>query len=391
MIRLGILGAGQLSLMLAEAASMMGIEVSIFTEDKEAPAARATRRLFIGNLYSDALRSFLQDSDLVLFESEFIDVPLIRKAAQGLSVHFFPELSVMEVFQDKLSQKRFCHEQGLPISNFEVLDDEDPWKWISKTFEHFQGKLVLKWSRLGYDGKGNFFIKGSLPKQDEVLTFIKKGIDNGGLIYAEQLIEFNHEIAIVSCRNAQGKTHHYPVVFSEQMSGICLNVKGPAQSLGLPEEICNKVTEISETIGNKGNIVGTYAVELFQKGGEIFVNEIAPRVHNTGHYTQDASLTSQFENHIRAALGWELGTTDCWPYFSMRNLLGPSGVSMTYAEPPVPSETSVLHWYGKKEIRPGRKVGHINTVAHTEAVLSARILDMLQDEEVWVSRLKDFT
>lgn len=391
MIRIGILGAGQLSQMLIEAASAMGVAVSVFSESGDTPAARMTNKLHIGQFNKNDLRRFFETVDLVLFESEFVDVPLIREAARGLTTSFMPELSVMEVFQDKLSQKQFCVDQNIPTSRYEVYDGGDPMAWFQRVYASFDEKLVLKWSRLGYDGKGNLFARGSAPKEEDIVTFISKAVSHGGTVYAEELVPFDQELAIVCCRNAQGKSYHYPVVISEQREGICLNVKGPASSLGISEEICKDVAMIAETIGVQGKIVGTYAVELFLHGSQVYVNEIAPRVHNTGHYTQDASMNSQFCNHIRAALGWELGATDCWPFFSMRNILGPKKIHMSYAESPDPSETSLLHWYGKKDVRPGRKLGHINTVAMTEAELSARILDMLQDEEVWISRLKDFT
>jgi phosphoribosylaminoimidazole carboxylase (NCAIR synthetase) len=187
-----------------------------------------------------------------------------------------------------------------------------------------------------------------------------------------------------------GEFAHYPLVISEQQGGICKLVTGPATSLGVPKKLEDQAKECVRKIGLDASLVGAYGVEMFEtREGEILINEIAPRVHNSGHYTQNACAVSQFENHWRALLGIPLHQPSHTPFFGMLNLLGPPGVNVKAAKThlPVPGPHSELHWYGKEEIRPGRKLGHFNGIAHSPESLSALLKELKMCEEEWVKGL----
>jgi 5-(carboxyamino)imidazole ribonucleotide synthase len=245
---------------------------------------------------------------------------------------------------------------GLPSPKFlECTGDKE--SFLERCAQEFNGKCVLKWATLGYDGKG---VKICRAKEDILNSteFCDIVLRRNGGLFAEELIEFDRELACVGVRDKNGVTETYPVVVSEQDNGICFRVYGPAEQVGVPEKTANKVREIVKEIGNRAEIIGAFGVEFFEKNGEVFINEIAPRVHNTGHYTQDACFTSQFENHIRAVLGMNLGSTAAFDTFLMQNILGDKG-KFVY---PDLDKTLHLHWYNKSEKKPRRKLGHINGV-----------------------------
>ena len=254
----------------------------------------------------------------------------------------------------------------------------------------------MKWSRFGYDGKGNFFLTDIPAQKIAALEFISAGISRGGAVYAEQMIPFDQEIAIVASRSADGSFYSYPVVVSQQSSGICLTVKGPAEKFGINALAVKKLEQVAAIIGSKGDIIGVFAVEAFLMGDQILVNEIAPRVHNTGHYSQDACLVSQFEAHLRSTLGSGSAGIDKSPlsenkiaeYFGMRNILGAKSVNRKDAVPlPNISEPLKLHWYQKVGSKPGRKLGHINFTATTSTDLETLFLQAVNEEKSWADSL----
>ncbi len=384
-MKVGILGGGQLAQMLVEAAAPVGVVPHVMADAPNSPASLVTDNVTVGAFTQATLSAFLSDKTHVLFESEFVDTTLLEKAAEGLAITFVPSLKVMSLFQDKLSQKEFCIEHGLPTAPFSVYQDGDVGVWCQKALSELGGACVFKWATLGYDGKGNFFARGN-HDEGALYTFVQSALNRGSRVYAEKLIRFSEEAAIVGVRSISGSTAQYPVVYSVQTQGICLSVKGPAISLGLDSVMAAKIAEIARTIGEKGGIVGTYAVELFLADAAVYVNEIAPRVHNTGHYTQDACRVSQFENHLRACLSLELGETSTTPYFAMQNILGPH-ITREEVEPPTVRGKSMLHWYGKKGVKPLRKLGHINTVASNKETLEEQINGMIEDITRWSTQI----
>ena len=352
--RLGILGAGQLATMLRDAAGDLPLNIKVL----ETPLSE-----------TQALRHFLSDCDSVLFENEFVDIETLKQSAQGLNTRFFPALESIARVQDKLEQKRIFDALGLPHPSYRILQ-KAPSVLEIRTMP--QAK-ILKWSRQGYDGKGVFRLD-SQRSLNEVQDFFAAAIPRQSEIYEEDAIDFQAELAIVCTQSTSGEFVFYPLVKSTQESGVCERIKGPAARFGVGAELESQARSIAQKIGRELKLYGTFAVEFFwSRDGRLLVNEVAPRVHNTGHYSQDASPCSQFANHLRAAIGEKLGSTSTTPYFLMLNMLGPPQLKLSVKTEPLQFPSAppslFLHWYDKKEIRPGRKLGHINGVAQSEAEL----------------------
>ncbi len=356
MKRLGILGGGQLAQMLALASLRMGIKTRVYAEPGSESAASVCPDTVYGE-YADvkSLGIFLDSVDVAIFESEFIPTKYLRDFK---NVEFLPSLNCIEILQNKLSQKKLI--SGLSSPKF-LECTESKEIFLQKCSEEFNGKCVLKWATLGYDGKG---VKICRTK-DEIMNssdFCDQVLKRNGGLFAEELIEFERELACIGVRDKNGVTKTYPVVVSEQDNGICSKVFGPADEIGVANTTTSRVSEIVKEIGERAEIIGAFGVEFFEKNGEVFINEIAPRVHNTGHYTQDAAFTSQFENHVRAVLGLPLGLTLVHSSFIMLNILGEKG-EFNY---PKLSSNFHLHWYNKSEHKLRRKLGHINGTGKIE-------------------------
>lgn len=352
---LGILGGGQLAQMLAFSSLRMGIPTKVYSEIDSESAASACPETVFGDFSDiDKLKDFLLRIDLAVFESEFAPIEFLEKASEGLKVEFLPSLSCIKTLQNKLSQKKLIYD--LPSPKF-IECTKNTEEFLKICSKEFNGKCVLKWATLGYDGKG---VKICRTKDDIMSSsdFCDLVLKRNGGLFAEELIEFDRELACIGVRDKDGKCETYPVVVSEQDNGICFRVYGPAERVGVPEKTTSKVRELVNVIGERTEIIGAFGVEFFEKSGEVFINEIAPRVHNTGHYTQDACFTSQFENHIRAVLGLTIGSTAAFDTFLMQNILGAHG-SFVY---PNLERNFHLHWYNKSENKPKRKLGHINGV-----------------------------
>lgn len=348
----GILGAGQLSQMLANAAETLGLQVRVL-EDWKDPIS---------------LGKFLNTCDHFVFENEF--VPEASFKSLGISFsdpRFFPRLSTMMRIQDKLEQKKIFASLGLPTSPYRV---EESWSLekLKAAASDFPAGFVLKWSRLGYDGKGTWISPDILDTAafEAALAFAKTGEATGAPVYLEEKVRFVRELAVVGCLSVTGEWKNYPVVISEQKSGVCHQAYGPAERLAVPTLLCEKIAAAAEKIARNSEIHGAMALEVFQiNEHDYWINEIAPRVHNSGHYTLDGGITSQFENHWRAITGMPLGNTHPDLLFFMRNILGEAQKTSERKSQKVAAsvdagETYRFHWYGKTEVRPGRKMGHVN-------------------------------
>ncbi len=389
---IGILGEGQLARMLIEGANSLALKPKIFASSQDAPAARIASDITIGKIEeTQKLQDFLKDLELVAFENEFLDVSLLGKAAQSLNIKYLPRLETLQKLQDKFSQKKIFELLHLPQASYEVLKEVSDENLKALLNRHPTG-LVLKWSRMGYDGKGVFIV--SSPAQvnvGDLKKFIEEGQRKSALVYAEDKVPFEHELAIVAVRSVSGEFKHYPLVFSKQENGICKKVWGPATNFGLLLELEQKAAAMARQLAENLDLVGSFALELFYtKTGELLINEAAPRVHNSGHYTQDACECSQFENHWRALLDLPLGDTKTTPYFAMLNLLGPEGLSKKDGIHSLPqvSNDIALHWYEKSEIRPRRKLGHLNLVADSLEEFQRKLSRMEIFDQTWMKGLK---
>lgn len=394
----GILGGGQLGCMLADAALALGLEPRIFAE-ASSPAAHLFADRTLTGAVSDAsaLRAFFEKVRVVAFENEFLDCDHLARVAQGLPLRFSPGLDAIRRLQDKLEQKNILAELKLPTAEFIAIQPgEDASAAVQNAFERFDGQVVFKWSRMGYDGKGVCLAKDTPSGRTQALAFCEQSLDRGVAVYAERKIAFRRELAIVGCRSVGGEFDAYPLVLSRQEHGICKLVLGPATALGAPAALEAQARAAAQKLAESMKLEGSFALELFETPeGELAINEIAPRVHNSGHYTQDACATSQFENHWRALMGLPLGDTRTSACFGMLNLLGPEGVALKLPErrtelpfPPAP-ETLKLHWYAKSEVRPWRKVGHLNTTEGEAAAVSRLEERLEQYHSSWIDRLKE--
>jgi 5-(carboxyamino)imidazole ribonucleotide synthase len=354
--RLGILGGGQLALMLSDAATWLGFEPQVYRggwSEKDLPA----------------LTGFLSAVDIVGFESEFVPTDVLRKAAAGLKCRFLPDLDAMERMRDKLQQKAALATLNIPTSPWVQLPAGAHWGGLREgLWKKFPQGMALKWAQLGYDGLGTCLLKRGAD-ESVVEPFLVRAREKGVEVFAEELVPFEYEVAVVCARTESGLSQCYPLVISENRGGVCHKVFGPATKLGVAAAIEAQAQDSARRLGAAVGWVGSYALEFFlTKDRHLLVNEIAPRVHNTGHYSQDACMVSQFENHWLTLLGQRPVSPEPAASFAMLNLLGPVGPRRELKEPPalkLPAEAQ-LQWYGKTEVRPGRKMGHVNLVGGTE-------------------------
>ncbi len=359
-IHLGILGGGQLARMLAQAAQPLGISPAILTTQSQDPAAQVAGNTQVGSLSDDSdLRKFFrQPLSALTFESEFVDIGQLRKLIPA-QLPVFPALDAIELLQDRKSQKECLDRFKIPTS---------PWTSVSSTNElneagqKFDHQFVLKQRRFGYDGYGTFHIKGDVDPK--ILATSEHGF------IAEERIHFKRELAISFVRGKKGEFVALPLVETVQKDSRCFSVVGPIQHRGL-KKLSQQVKKMMTSL----HYVGILAVELFDTPQGLLVNELAPRVHNSAHYSQNALTCSQFEYHIRAGLGLPLPAVQLVKNgFAMVNLLGEGKLTQLSHKP-----HGHLHWYGKAENRPGRKLGHINTLDSSPGLALKKALRWRKD------------
>ena len=361
--RWGIIGDGQLARMLAMEAYPLGIRSVILTGDASSPAGQVSPLIVRGHVESrDDLHALLSQVDGAIIESEFVNCDALE--ATGLASKVIPSVSVIRTLQNKLTQKKLLNTIGIPTSKLIGREITDDHEWL-KTLADVPA--VLKFATFGYDGKGvHVFHQATadcIEKAEDFLLLAKKRRIE---VYAEEFVDYEKELAMIAVRRRDGDIKTWPLVISEQKSGLCDRVTGPAVHLGIEERFQVEAKIICEKIGANLGIVGVFAVEFFlTRDQKLLVNEIAPRVHNSGHFSQNAGCVSQFENHWRAVLDMSLGSTETMAFFAMQNILGPAEItSKDCASAPTPSDRTTVHWYGKRGISPGRKLGHINGACH---------------------------
>lgn len=368
-MRVGILGGGQLARMTIAAAIGLGLDIAIFEREADSPAGRLTTHEVVGPWEDPALRArFAALCDVITLESEFVD-PAILTAFADLSVPVRPGAATLTLVGDKLRQKETFAAAGLPLAPFRALASPDEalalaaeWGW----------PLVLKARRLSYDGYGN----ATVHTADEVAAAWAKLGAPARALYAEAWVPFRRELAVMVARSITGEVATYPVVETVQAADahICRIVRAPAP---VAPDVAAEAARIARRAVEAVDAVGVVGVELFEReDGAILLNEIAPRPHNSGHYTIEGCVASQFENHLRAILGWPLGATDLVaPAAVMVNILGQSSDPL----PPTPNGLTTalahpgahVHLYGKRQSRPGRKMGHATALGPDIAAAEA--------------------
>ncbi len=357
---LGILGGGQLAKMIAQEAYRMGRRVAVSENGKDSPAGVMTKHeCSEGWDNADDLAAFIKASDMITLENEFIDPEILRKIAEQRFV--FPSADAMELVQDKFTQKTTFRNAGVPVPRFRAINTRED---LAAAAEEFGYPFVVKTRKYGYDGYGNYTVKRE-TEFDLVWRKFKEGETQRDLM-AEEFVTFSKELAVMVARNKRGEVEVYPCVQTIQQSHICVTVIAPAP---IPRDQQQQAQNIAVQCVEAIQGVGIFGVEMFlREDGVIVFNEIAPRPHNSGHYTIEACVTSQFENCIRAVTNLPLGSAAMRvPAACMINLLGErtgSGIPDSVVEMLKVNDVK-LHLYGKKDVRVGRKMGHLTATGNT--------------------------
>ena len=339
---IGIIGGGQLGRMLALAAARLGLKTAIYNDTSDAPAFQVTQHSVAAPYEDlDRLAAFADACDVVTFEFENLPAHAIAQLAQHVPVR--PGAHALATTQDRLSEKSFVEKLGLKTAPF--FEVSSPAQ-AREAFAKLGSKGILKTRRFGYDGKG----QAKVTNADEAAKAFESF--KGAPSILEGFVDFSYEASVVAARGADGAFAAYDPPENEHENHILRRSTVPSRLSAVQGE---EAKTIARKIGDALDYVGVFAVELFVgKDGALLVNEIAPRVHNTGHWTIEACQCSQFEQHVRAVAGWPLGDPSRHADAVMENIIGDEARAWQAL-----AKTGALHLYGKKEARPGRKMGHL--------------------------------
>ena len=348
---LGVVGGGQLGRMLGEAAAPLGVDLVVLDPTPDCPAAPVAADQIVGDFDdADAIDELAARVDALTFEIELADPDVLAAASEEHGVPVHPDPGTLETIQDKLVQKEALADAGIPVPEFVAVATAEG---LERVVEEFGG-VMLKAREGGYDGRGNVPVE----TPDEAADALD---DVGGAAMAEELLDFEREIAVMGLKGADGETRTYPVTETIHREEILRESVSPARA---GDAVVAEAESVARDVLDVLDGRGVFGIELFEtKKGEVSVNEIAPRPHNSGHWTIEGARTSQFENHVRAVLGWPLGPTDLVAPAVTANVLGDvderematlSGVREAFAAP-----DADLHWYGKDDVYPLRKMGHL--------------------------------
>ncbi|MCK6066752.1 MULTISPECIES: 5-(carboxyamino)imidazole ribonucleotide synthase [Microbacterium] len=376
-LRVGIIGGGQLARMMIAPAVELGVDVRVLAEE---PGMSAELAATATGDYRDAdtVLAFAHDVDVITFDHEHVPQDVLAALVDaGVAVHPGPE--PLGVAQDKLVMRRRMQELGAPQPEWAAVSDETQ---LQEFLDAHGGRAVVKTPRGGYDGKGVRVVSAAHEAQDWFTTLAEDA--RGGELLVEELVDFSRELAQQVARRPSGQVAVYPVVETVQRGGVCAEVLAPAP--GASARLRQAAADLGVAIAEGLGVTGMLAVELFETTDErILVNELAMRPHNSGHWTQDGAVTSQFEQHLRAVLDLPLGATESTaPWSVMVNLLGgpaEGGLLERFAPAMAEHPRAKVHTYGKAP-RPGRKVGHVNVagddlddVAYEARAAAAHFLD----------------
>ncbi|MCD2198307.1 5-(carboxyamino)imidazole ribonucleotide synthase [Halobacterium sp. KA-4] len=359
----GVVGGGQLGRMLAEAASPLGVDVVVLDPTLDCPACPPAADQIVGGFDDrDAIRELAERADVLTYEIELADPAVLANVSDEYDVPVHPSPGTLETIQDKLVQNRAFEDTGVPVPPFRAVDDADD---LEAAFEEFGRPLMLKARTGGYDGRGNAPVKSVAEARE---TF--DGLD--GMV-AEKLVDFERELSVIAA-SGDGETATFPVAENVHEAEILRESVVPARA---SERVREEATEVARDVLDALDGRGVFGVELFEVDGRILVNEVAPRPHNSGHYTIEGCHTSQFEQFARALCGLPLGDTTLRQPTVMANVLGDpddeerpaelAGVSSALRD-----DRIAFHWYDKRDVRPLRKMGHVTVVGDDRGELLMR-------------------
>jgi 5-(carboxyamino)imidazole ribonucleotide synthase len=354
-LRVGVVGGGQLARMMIAPAEELGIDIRVLAEAEGMSAGLAATA--VGDYRdADTVLRFARDVDVLTFDHEHVpqDVLSVLVGA-GVAVH--PGPAPLAVAQDKLVMRSRMAQLGMPQPEWAAVSDVAA---LQDFLDAHGGRAVVKTPRGGYDGKGVRVVSAATEADDWFAALAEDA--NGGALLVEELVDFTRELAQQVARRPSGEVRAYPLVATIQRDGVCAEVIAPAPRAG--ERLERAAAEIGVAVAEGLGVTGMLAVELFETSDDrILINELAMRPHNSGHWTQDGAVTSQFEQHLRAVLDLPLGSTDAIaPWTVMINILGgpaEGGLTERFAPAMAAHPTAKIHTYGK-DPRPGRKVGHVN-------------------------------
>ena len=350
---LGIIGGGQLGMMLTEAAQNMKEEISkviVLDPTENCPAAKVGAEQIIADFKDEeSIKKLSELSDIITYEIESGNSDVLKKLEANTEINPSPE--TLRIIQDKFLQKQFLQENGIAVAEFEKVENREE---LEKMIEKLGLPLLLKTRRDAYDGRGNYKINSKSDIDDALDLF------TGKTLMVEKFVNFQKEVSVIAARNTKGEISTYPVVENLHENNILRMTIAPGR-------VSEKVRKEAEDVAHKTMEVlhgaGVFGIEMFVTQDErILINEIAPRVHNSGHHTLQSSTISQFELHLRAILGMELGDTSIKSPTIMYNILGPHTFKGEYNVLHREEENIFLKMYGKLESKPQRKIGHINIV-----------------------------
>lgn len=340
---IGIIGGGQLARMLATAAAELGFEINIYSPDRDCPAAQVANKTVLGN-YDDneKLVAFAKNINVLTYEFENIDTKALEELEKVVDIR--PSVKALKISQDRYTEKTYLNSLGIKTTKFYKIDEVSD---IEKHFVKIKKPILIKTRRLGYDGKGQVLIK----TQDDINEYYLKNEFSPSI--GEEVLRFDKELSVIIVRDKEGNTKAFEPGENVHERGILVTTTLPSS---ISEALRNDATEIAKKIVGDLDYIGVMGVEFFLKGKELLVNEIAPRVHNSGHWTMDGSYSSQFQQHIRAIMELPLLSTERHSDIVMYNLIGKVTSDL------LKNELAKVHIYGKKDPRPGRKMGHVNLI-----------------------------
>ncbi|KAI5057318.1 hypothetical protein GOP47_0027333 [Adiantum capillus-veneris] len=374
----GVLGGGQLGRMLCQAASCLGLKIAVLDPEKECPASSLAYKHVVGSFRdTNAVREFAKECGVLTVEIEHVDVETLEELeAEGVDIE--PKPSTIRIIQDKYLQKVHFSRHGVALPDFRKIADVESTEEAGRDFGY---PFMIKSRHLAYDGRGNAVAHS---KEDLHRAVSSLGGFECGL-YAEKFAPFVKELSIMVVRGRDGTLQCFPTVETIHKDNICHIVEAPAL---ISQTLSASATVLAEKAVGSLQGAGVFGVELFLLAdGQVLLNEVAPRPHNSGHYTIEACYTSQFEQHLRAVLGLPLGDATMKVAAAiMYNLLGEdegeAGFAITQSKmrKAVAISGASVHWYGKPEIRKKRKMGHITVVGSSNAVVRNRMHEIVGDE-----------
>jgi len=366
--RLGIIGGGQLGMMITEAAKNLSeyiSEITVLDPTENCPAAQAGAKQIVGDFKDEiAILKLAEQSDIITYEIESGNTDVLSK----LKAEIEPSPSTLGIIQDKLSQKTFLSENGLLVSQFYEITSLDN---LREKIKDLGLPVLLKSRRDAYDGRGNF----KIISPDEIEKAYKHF--DGKSLMVEKFVNFKMEVSVIAARNTKGDIATYPLVENIHENNILKVTIAPAR---VSDDVISNAGEIAKKTMEVLKGAGVFGIEMFiDQDDKILINEIAPRVHNSGHHTLQSCKTSQFEQHLRAILGLELGSTDLIHRTVMCNILGPDGFEGKYKPVELEKDGVYLKMYGKSVSKPQRKLGHFNVVDLSDSKDTSELLKIADE------------